>query len=165
MACCICGKNVAGLPVMRDDRTGLECCEACGRNIGGPTGFIRYVDSLQEENSQKVSLPSVPIISGMFKEAIEEAGKDAKQSTDKKSGCFIATAVYGSAEALEVNLFKRYRDEFLQSHLLGRIFIKIYYLISPYLSKLIANSSFLREFTRRYILLPIFNRLVRLFSN
>jgi hypothetical protein len=35
MACCICGKDVAGLPVMRDNKTGLECCETCGRRIGG----------------------------------------------------------------------------------------------------------------------------------
>jgi LemA protein len=40
---------------MRDNRTGLECCEACGRNIGGPAGFTRYVDSLQYKNSQKAS--------------------------------------------------------------------------------------------------------------
>ena len=45
MACCVCGRSVAGLPVMRDQGTGLECCESCGRTLGGPSGFIAYVDS------------------------------------------------------------------------------------------------------------------------
>lgn len=64
MACCICGKNVAGLPVMQDKSTGLECCETCGRKIGGPTGFIKYVDS-------------------------QKAG----QSTDKQSVCFAPESI------------------------------------------------------------------------
>jgi hypothetical protein len=45
MVCYICGKDVAGLPVMRDNRTGLECCEACSVKIGGPAEFIKYIDS------------------------------------------------------------------------------------------------------------------------
>ena len=57
MACCICGKNVAGLPVMRDNETGLECCESCGLRLGGPSGFVEYVDSLQKKNTQMQSNP------------------------------------------------------------------------------------------------------------
>ena len=53
MACCKCGKNVDGLPVMRDNKTGLECCESCGYSLGGPGGFIKYVESGQWKNSQK----------------------------------------------------------------------------------------------------------------
>jgi zinc-ribbon domain len=45
MVCYICGKDVAGLPVMRDNRTGLECCEACSVKIGGAGEFIKYIDS------------------------------------------------------------------------------------------------------------------------
>jgi len=45
MVCCVCGKDVAGLPVMRDNRNGLECCEACAFELGGPAEFIKYVDS------------------------------------------------------------------------------------------------------------------------
>jgi len=52
MACCVCGRNVAGLPVMRDESTGLECCESCGRTLGGPRGFLAYVDSGQWKSRQ-----------------------------------------------------------------------------------------------------------------
>jgi hypothetical protein len=30
---------------MRDNRTGLECCEACSFKLGGPAEFLKYVDS------------------------------------------------------------------------------------------------------------------------
>lgn len=47
MSCCVCGRDVAGIPVMRDNETGYECCEDCGRVLGGPAGFIKYVESLK----------------------------------------------------------------------------------------------------------------------
>jgi len=50
------------------------------------------------------------------------------------SKCFIATAVYGSPEAEEVILFRRFRDQVLQKHSSGRLFIRIYYKISPYVA-------------------------------
>lgn len=46
MNCCKCKRDVSGLPVMRDNVTGLVCCEACGTLLGGPSGFIKYVESL-----------------------------------------------------------------------------------------------------------------------
>lgn len=48
-----------------------------------------------------------------------------------KSGCYIATAVYGSYEAPEVLVLRRFRDEVLSQTLWGRAFIKAYYAISP----------------------------------
>jgi tetratricopeptide (TPR) repeat protein len=48
-----------------------------------------------------------------------------------KEGCYIATAVYGSYEAPEVMVLRKFRDEVLTQSLLGRVFIKTYYLISP----------------------------------
>lgn len=52
MSCRRCGEDVAGKPVMRDKRTGLECCERCATILGGPSGFIRYIETL--------GLPSMP---------------------------------------------------------------------------------------------------------
>jgi len=52
MTCCVCGRSVAGLPVMQDESTGLECCESCGRTLGGPGGFLAYVDSGQWKSRQ-----------------------------------------------------------------------------------------------------------------
>lgn len=53
-------------------------------------------------------------------------------STSKNNeGCYIATAVYGSYDASEVLALRDFRDNTLAKHLLGRIFIKVYYTLSP----------------------------------
>lgn len=49
----------------------------------------------------------------------------------KAPGCYIATAVYGSYDAYEVVVLRRFRDEFLMQSLLGRFFIKAYYKYGP----------------------------------
>jgi hypothetical protein len=49
----------------------------------------------------------------------------------QKSGCFIATSVYGSYDCPPVWTLRRYRDETLQLTFFGKAFIKIYYLLSP----------------------------------
>lgn len=59
-----------------------------------------------------------------------------KQSTNKKSGCYVATCVYGSYDCPEVWVLRRYRDNTLDNNFLGRVFIKVYYALSPTLVKL-----------------------------
>jgi len=57
-----------------------------------------------------------------------------------KADCFISTAVYGSPYENEVFLLRRYRDIVLKKNLLGRIFIKLYYKISPYIATIIKRN-------------------------
>lgn len=56
----------------------------------------------------------------------------------KKFGpCFIATAVYGDAMAIEVDALRYIRDHQLNTRILGRAFVKIYYYVSPPLAAFI----------------------------
>lgn len=55
--------------------------------------------------------------------------------TQKSSGCYVATAVYGSYDCPQVWTLRRYRDYTLAETLLGRLFILLYYTISPTLVK------------------------------
>ena len=50
-------------------------------------------------------------------------------------GCYIATAVYGSYDCPEVWTLRRFRDNVLAKKLSGRIFIYLYYAISPTIVK------------------------------
>lgn len=77
-----------------------------------------------------------------------------------KSGCFIATATYGSLLAPEVIVFRCFRDEVLLTSQLGAGCVKLYYLASPPLARLISKSKFLRAVTRRLLLDP-FLRLLK----
>ena len=53
----------------------------------------------------------------------------------KAHGCYVATCVYGSYDCPEVWVLRRYRDNALANNCCGRVFIKIYYTLSPILVK------------------------------
>ena len=50
---------------------------------------------------------------------------------DLDRGCYIATAVYGSYDCPEVWTLRRFRDQKLARNPLGRVFIRVYYAVSP----------------------------------
>lgn len=75
--------------------------------------------------------------------------------------CYVATSCYGNINSYEVNLFRFYRDNYLIKSLSGRIFTKIYYLISPYLVKLLDNNSIINGFVKTHILERILIRIRR----
>ena len=58
------------------------------------------------------------------------------QPAKEKSGCYVATCVYGSYDCPEVWVLRRYRDNTLDNNFLGKAFIKVYYALSPTLVKL-----------------------------
>ena len=83
-----------------------------------------------------------------FKEAYKEAVEIVREENKSKgsSGCYIATAVYGSYDCPEVWTLRRYRDVVLDSTWYGRLFIKVYYTISPILVKRFGSAEWFRMF-------------------
>lgn len=59
---------------------------------------------------------------------------------ERRSGCFIATAVYGNVNHPDVLLLRRFRDEALLPSAIGRSFVCSYYLISPVLAAFIRTN-------------------------
>ena len=53
--------------------------------------------------------------------------------TEYKEGCYIATCIYGSYDCPEVLVLRRFRDNELSQSYLGRIFIHVYYTLSPHI--------------------------------
>lgn len=66
----------------------------------------------------------------------------------KSSGCYIATAVYGSYDCPEVWTLRRYRDYILSKHWYGKSFIKMYYSVSPAVVKLFGKAQWFNIFFR-----------------
>lgn len=70
---------------------------------------------------------------GGKEEVIEEVTEglfgETSEKKERKSGCFIATAAFGTPFAKEVIALSKFRDEILQRTSLGRSFIKLYYKI------------------------------------
>lgn len=88
-----------------------------------------------------------------------ERGNDEHEEFNRRlSGqdkrCFIATAVFG-IDAIETNILRQFRDEYLMPYSSGRIFTSLYYRISPYIVMLIENYPILivpiRATLRRFI--------------
>ena len=63
----------------------------------------------------------------------------------KKSGCYVATAVYGSYDCPEVWTLRRFRDYSLATTFFGRLFIMLYYAISPTLVKWFGNTKWFKK--------------------
>ena len=86
----------------------------------------------------------------------QTASSGSSSGTSKSSGgCYIATAVYGSYDCQEVWTLRRFRDNILAKHFAGRIFIRSYYTISPFLVKCVGKTDGFNKFWR-----PILDRLV-----
>lgn len=79
-----------------------------------------------------------------FNEVLEKNGY-----TIKKEGCYIATAVYGSYDCPQVWVLRRYRDNVMRHHFLGRMFIYGYYSASPVLVKWFGNKKWFVCLCRR----------------
>lgn len=75
---------------------------------------------------------------GLPEEKMNEISTE-NMTNEQKSGCYIATAVYGSYSAPEVIVLRRFRDCYLRKHFLGRGFIKIYYFASPTIARWLNN--------------------------
>lgn len=72
----------------------------------------------------------------------------SKQEEKKSSGCYIATAVYGSYDCPEVWTLRRFRDFDLAETWYGRLFIKTYYSISPTLVSWFGNKQWFKSIWR-----------------
>ena len=74
-------------------------------------------------------------------------GYDPKRARrGAKSGCYIATAVYGSYDCPEVWTLRRFRDYKLANNFIGRVFIKIYYFLSPIAVKIFGKTKWFQNF-------------------
>lgn len=80
-----------------------------------------------------------------------------KSTADKstKSGCFIATAAFGTPLAEEVLILSQFRDEYLYRKSWGIKLSSFYYRLSPPLASLIAGKKGICWLVRSVIIYPI----------
>jgi hypothetical protein len=69
----------------------------------------------------------------------------------KNAGCYIATAVYGSYHAPEVVTLRKFRDNTLANSVLGRLFIRTYYLLSPPIADKLKDAKYINRAVRKFL--------------
>lgn len=105
---------------------------------------VQYAPKDKKEQYMAVTAPEEDFIESL------RSGKFDKKSGGG-SGCYIATAVYGSYNCPEVVSLRRYRDDYLAERRWGRAFIRFYYRVSPFLAKHIDPHSRLGRSVRAFL--------------
>jgi hypothetical protein len=91
-----------------------------------------------------ISLPN-------FNERIAQTGLELSSAAKQRNSnpnCFIATAAYGSPFTAELGQFRAFRDDFISRNSIGVGFVKLYYRVGPFFSRVIENSERLRSIVR-----------------
>lgn len=113
-----------------------------------PAGFFEY--ALKQQLGMSETLLSFSVSYPEMRMA-----SDSDPTTGPPPNCFIATACYGSPEALEVQVLREFRDGWLARFTAGRIFIRGYYVASPPFARWLEHHSAARRFVRHRIIGPI----------
>ena len=82
------------------------------------------------------------------------------EKTSNNSGCYVATAIYGSYDCPQVWTLRRFRDDCLAKSWYGRTFIRTYYTISPTLVKWFGHTAWFKNMWK-----PTLDRMVRRLNN
>lgn len=68
--------------------------------------------------------------------------------------CFIATAAYGTPAAEEIDVLRRFRDDYLLHNVPGKAFVVCYYVLSPPVADFISEHELLRTVVREGFVEP-----------
>lgn len=84
------------------------------------------------------------------RKTISELHSQLREHTENSSsgGCYIATMAYGDYNHPQVVILRKYRDGRLSRLMLGRLFVIIYYAISPHLVLILKNQKYLNNAIR-----------------
>ena len=80
-----------------------------------------------------------------------EIKKSCLSEAKSKGGCYVATCVYGSYDCPQVWTLRRYRDYSLALTWYGRLFINVYYAISPTIVRWFGDHSWFHKIFRKHL--------------
>lgn len=69
----------------------------------------------------------------------------------KKSSCYIATMAYGDYEHPQVIVLRKFRDYVLIKYFIGKLFVKLYYFISPKIVLVLKNNNTINRIIRKIL--------------
>lgn len=115
-----------------------------------PRDYIAVVDLLIQHGVSKSDLNKARFFANQYTDSEMQRRLNAARAGGS-GGCFIATSVYGSYDAPEVLVLRRFRDDTLAQTSYGSAFISCYYLVSPTLARWIASRGTLGRLAKRLL--------------
>ena len=88
---------------------------------------------------------------GSYYSPSRRSSSSRRYSSRKNSGCYVATCVYGSYDCPQVWTLRRYRDFHLAKSLVGRMFVRIYYTISPFFVRCFGKKRWFKKICRQFL--------------
>lgn len=132
------------------DKKVLQICEEAGiPMIRLWTSYGVNPDYIQKRITETIASLPVKRISHFSKEIKTDVPNATSFLSPQKKGCYIATCVYGSYDCPQVWTLRRYRDQYLATTLHGKLFIKLYYALSPFFVKILGKRKFFKAFWKR----------------
>jgi len=117
---------------------------------------IEKIEKLEETKREyQLALSLEPKLESQVQNDLHYLNQFLNELRPAKSGCFIATAAFGTKYVNEVIYLSNFRDKVLQKYILGRYFIKFYYKISPFLASIIEDHSTLKYLVRNILIKPM----------
>lgn len=119
--------------------------------------YVRIVDVVGNGSTYDSAVPAHPVYDP-FPTAFAQGGFDLQAvaviHAYEGTGCFIATAAYGSVLDRKVEVLRAFRDRWLAESSWGRRVVEFYYRHSPLLAEWIAGHETARK-TARILLAPV----------
>ena len=109
----------------------------------------KLYDEIERTGDRELTQVASAVKGELEKEAdnVSSITKQVKEEGTSVSseGCYIATAVYGDYDAPQVLTLRKFRDEFLLHHWWGKLFVRLYYFVSPSIAKRLHNAKYLNN--------------------
>jgi hypothetical protein len=80
-----------------------------------------------------------------------ESNKNTDWVNNSSGGCYIATMAYGSYEHPQVLILRKFRDDVLHSYFIGKLFVKLYYSVSPKFVFVLKNQITINRIIRKIL--------------
>ncbi|MDE5784761.1 MAG: hypothetical protein K2H97_10655 [Prevotella sp.] len=132
--------NLKYAEVSKDGEAPVPCLMVVGNE------HVTNITSFKKNYSREVKNIQTPACAQRPTHTLKQT--TSKLSNTSSGGCYIATAIYGSYNCPEVWTLRRFRDNFLFKYFVGRLFIKVYYIISPTLVKLFGHKVWFHNLVR-----------------